>query len=251
MKQHLVAFGGAAFDASAGLVTVPFIADGLIRASTNVMQLNANWDIVTSYFGGPALSRVRLNSARSRIKGFPNLAPFQALAIGGDNPILCDMRMTPVKLYTGENVTLQATNTGAADTIGFLQLSEPNNMFEPPPPDSRRVRFTASCVCIAFGWSTASNIVFDDDLDAGIYQVYGMSAFQATLLGARLVFQSQVEKPGVVANQTALQRPFPPYLIGMGKLGEFYSLVPPFIEALANAAATITVTGYLVISKVR
>jgi hypothetical protein len=251
MKQHLVAFGAAAQDYSAGLVTVPFIADGLIRASSNIMQLNDNWDIVWSFFGGIGLTRVRLNSAQSRIRGYPNLTPFQATSTGGDNPIINDLRQNPIKLYQGENVTLQATNGAPNIVFGALSLSEPGNTFAPPPPGARRIRFTASPTSVAYGWSAPANIVLDDDLEAGIYEVHGMMVSEATTLAARLVFKDQVEKPGVIANQALTQRPFPPFLTGMGKLGEFYSLVPPFIEVLANAAAAITVTGYLLANKVR
>jgi len=251
MKQHLVAFGGTAQDFSAGLVTVPFIADGLIRASSNVMQLNDNWDIGWTFAGGIGLSRVRVNSAQSRIRGYPNLWPIQATSTGGDNPTINDIRNNPIKLYNGENVTLQATN-GAANIVAiFLSLTEPGNTYAPPPPGARRVLFTAAPTSVAFGWSQAANVVLDDDLEAGIYEVHDVQAYEATTLAVRLVFKDQVEKPGNVAGQLATNKPYPPFTRGMGKLGEFYSLVPPFIEVFANAAAAIAVVGYLTINKVR
>jgi hypothetical protein len=251
MKQHLVAFGAAALDLSAGLVTVPFIADGLIRASSNIMQLNENWDVQWAFAGGVNLSRLRLNSAQSRIRGFPNLVPFMNAVDGGDNPAVADFRNAPIKLYNGENVNLQGTNAAAVDTVALLSLVEAGQQAEPTPPGARRVRFTAAPTTVAFGWSQAANIVLDDDLEAGIYGVYGLSTFQATVQAARLVFKDQVEKPGVVSCQTAVQRPFPPFLNGLGKMGEFWSLTPPFIEVLADAAAGVTVTGYLNIQKLR
>lgn len=251
MKQHLIAFGGAAQDYSAGLVTVPFIADSLIRASGNVMQLNENWDIAWTFAGGAALSRLRLNSAQSRIRGYPNLFPFQAGSTGGDNPIVNDARQSPLKLYNGENVTLQATNGGAAATIVLMSLVEPGNGYEIPPPGVRRIRWTASVTTVAYGWSAPANLTLDDDLEAGIYGVYGMSAWEASHLAARIVFKDQVEKPGMIANQTSLQRPWPPAFGGLGKMGEFWSLTPPFVEGLANAAATVTLTGYLLVQKIR
>lgn len=251
MKQHLVAFGGDAQDYSAGLVTVPFIPDGLIRASSNIMQLNENWDIQWAFAGGVNLSRVRLNSAQSRIRGFPNIFPMMNAVDGGDNPAIVDMRNAPIKLYNGENVNIQATNAAAAAALVLLSLVEAGQQAEPTPPGARRVRFTASVTTVAFGWSSAANIVLDDDLEAGIYGVYGLSTFQATVQASRIVFKDQVEKPGVLSCQTAVQRPFPPFMTGMGKMGEFWSLTPPFIECYADAAATVTVTGYLTIQKLR
>lgn len=251
MKHHLVAFGGAAQDFSAGLVTVPFVADGLIRASGNVMQLNQDWDVAWTWFGGVNLTRLRLNSAQSRIRGYPNLVPLANAALGGDKPIVNDIRTNPVKLYDGENVTIQGTNAASVTTVGFVSLVDPAGQYAPPPPSARKVRFTASVVAPAFGWSPAANVVLDDDLEAGVYGVYGLVAYEATLLGARLVFRDQVEKPGTLATQTAVQQPSDFAMGGMGKWGEFVSITPPFIEGFANAAATISVIGYLLLAKIR
>lgn len=251
MKSHLVAFGGATQDFSAGLVTVPPVADGLIRVSSNIMQLNQDWDIPWTWFGGVNLTRLRLNSAQSRIRGYPNLVPLANAALGGDKPIINDMRMNPIKVYDGENVTLQATNAASVTTVGFAALVDPAGQYQLPPPQARKVRFTASCVCGAFAWSPGANIVLDDDLEAGVYDVWGLVAYEATLLGARIVFRNQVEKPGIVTTQTAVQQPAPMAMGGMGKWGEFVSITPPFIEGFANAAATISVIGYLLLSKQR
>jgi hypothetical protein len=251
MKQHLLAFGGAAQDYSAGLVTVPVIPDPLIRSSGNVLQLNDNWDVSHSFFGGVGLTRVRLSSARSRIQGYPNLYPLQVTTTGGDNPIVNDIRVNPIKLFSGENVTIQATNGGAQATIGLINLTEPNGQYVPPPPGSRRIRFTAAPTSIAYAWSGPYNVTLDDDLEAGNYGIYGLSVYEATVLGARLILKDQVERPGCIANQTATQRPWPAQHGGLGYMGDFYSLVPPFIEVFANAAAAITVTGYLTVVKQR
>lgn len=251
MKQHLVAFGGAAQDYSAGLVTVPVVADGLIRISSNVMQLNQNWDVSWSWFGGVNLSRVRLNSAQSRIRGYPNLVPVENAALGGSRPLVNDIRANPVKLYEGENVSIQATNAASVTTVGGISLVDPSGQYTPPPPTVRKVRFTAAPVCVAFGWSTGVNVTLDDDLEAGWYDVFGLVAYEATAIFARLVFRDQVEKPGCLATQSAVQEPGKLFMGGIGKMGEFQSITPPFIEVFANAAATTAVVGYLLLGKQR
>lgn len=251
MRHHMIALGGATQDYSAGLVTMPVAADSLIRTSNNVIQLNDDYDVAWSFMGGAALSRVRLNSANSRIRGYPNLIPLAALSTGGDNPIVNDIRANPIRLFSGENVTVQATNGGSVTTVGLIALTEPNGQYTPPPPGTRKVRFTAAPTSVAFAWSNPYNVILDDDLEAGWYDVYGLEVYEATTLGARLIFKDQVERPGTLANQTALQRPAPFLMGGMGKWGTFQSITPPFIDVYANAAAAISVVGYLYIAKAR
>lgn len=250
MRTHLIAFGGAAQNYAAGLVTVPFVPDDLIRASSNIVQLNDDWDVNWSFAGGVGLTRIRLNSAQSRIRGYPNLAPFMAATTGGDNPAVADFRGMPIRLREGENVNLQATNGGAAATIALLSLARPGTPVDMPRADSRRIRWTASVTTVAYAWSSPANITLDDDLEAGVYAVYGMSCFEASHLAARIVFQNQVERPGVLANQAATERPFPGFWGGFGAMGSFYSLVPPFVQGFANAAAAVTLTGYFNAAKI-
>lgn len=247
----MVAFGGTAQDFTAGLVTVPFLADPLIRASANVMQLNDDWNVNYSYCGGIALTRLRLNSANSRIRGYPNLTPFQAVALGGSRPIVNDIRLNPIRLFRGENVTLQATNTAANATIALLSLVDPNGQYENPPPGARRVRFTAAPTSVANAWSGAYNVTLDDDLEAGVYDVWGFVVAEATTYAARLIFKDQVERPGTIGTQLLTDQPWPVLYGGMGKLGSFESITPPFIDVLCNAAAAIAVVGYMLISKAR
>ncbi len=251
MKSHLVAFGAKAFDASAGLVTVPIIADDVVRITSNVAQLITDYDVLWSYFGGATLSRVRLNSSTSRIQGMPNLVPFFSSVSGGDNPPINDMRMGPIRLHNGENVSIQATNGAAEQTLGLLALAVPGESLVVPQRNLRKVRFTAAPTTVDGAWSGPVNIVLDDDLEPGTYGIYGMSCFEASIRAARLIINNQVERPGVLANQTAVQRPWPPLMGGLGEWGQFNSISPPFIQVFAYAAAAVSVVGYLMIGKVR
>lgn len=251
MKQHLLAFGTGALDASTGLVTLPTVNDGLVRASSNIVQLNESWDVLASYVGGVNVSRCRLNAAQARIRGYPNLHPINNSTLFGDNPIHNDMRQSPIRINQGENVTLQVTNAASVVTTALLLLAEPGGQFQPMPAGTRKVRFTASPTSILWGWSGPYNVTLDDDLEAGDYDVWGMSCYEATTVAARLIFKNQVERPGAIAQQTAVQRPAPMQFGGTGKWGTFNSITPPFIEVYANAAAAIAVVGYLAISKAR
>lgn len=251
MKHHLLALGGAAQDYSAGLVTVPVISDVLIRTSVNVIQLSDDWQILAARLGGVGLTRWRLSSAQARIKGYPNLDPLSAVALGGDFPSVANLKDEPIQLFNGENVTLQATNVGAQTTIGCLFMSRDNLNFNQPPMGLRWVSFTAPGTGTLNTWSSPINVVLDDDLDAGRYAVYGLRFYEATTYFARLIFKDQVERPGCIANQTKTQKPMDMILGGLGLHGVFQSITPPFIEVVCNAAAALTTpTGQLLIGKV-
>lgn len=245
----MIAVGGAALDASAGLVTAPFIADPLIRASNNVIQLSDNWDMIFSYFGGIGLNRVRLSSANSRIRGYPNLIPLTASTLSGDNPPVNDARDQPIKLYDGENVTIQVTNGAANNVIGLLQLARPGENYNINQSGLRKIRFTASLTSVAFGWGPEANVVLDDDLEAGTYNVYGFQLYEADAVAARLVFKNQVERPGTICGQLVTDRPWPPLQGGLGLLGSFESITPPFIQAMHVAAAVQAEIGYMLVQK--
>lgn len=251
MKHHLLAIGGAAQDYSAGLVSVPVVADVLIRTNNNVIQLSDDWQVFASRFGGIGLTRLRLSSAQSRIRGYPNLDPFAAVALGGDLPIMNDMRDNPIQLYNGENVTLQATNGASNIANGCLFMSRDPLNFNQPPNGLRWCSFTCVGAGVANVWSSTMNVVLDDDLEAGNYAVYGLRFYEATTYFARLVFKNQVERPGCVANQAKTQRAMDVMGDNFGMYGTFQSITPPFIEVVANATAALTTpTGQMLMVKV-
>lgn len=249
MKHHLVALGGKALDASAGLVTAPFIPDNLIRASSNIMQLTDDWWIMGSYVGGVGLSRVRVSSARSRLFGYPNLVPVFSSTLGGSRPPINDMRDNPIKLYNGENVTIQVTNGAANNVIVLLNMTRDTPNYNINIPSVRKVRFTASLTSVEFTWGPESNIVLDDDLDAGTYGVFGCYVNEADAIASRLVFNNQVERPGSVSIQADADVPSALAMGELGLWGTFESITPPFIQSMHVASAAQTLTGYLLIGK--
>lgn len=251
MKHHLLALGGAAQDFSAGLVTVPVIADVLIRTQSNIIQLSDDWAVFIARLGGVGMLRFRLSSAQSRIRGFPNLDPLSAVALGGDLPSFADLRDQPIQLYNGENVTLQATNGGAQTTIGCLFMTRDTPNYNQPPAGLRWISFTAPGTGVLNTWSAPANVVLDDDLEAGVYEVYGLRFYEATTYFARLIFKDQVERPGCIANQTKTQKPMDWPNNNFGMYGRFQSITPPFIEVVCNAAGALTTpVGQMLVRKV-
>lgn len=251
MKHHLLALGGAAQDYSAGLVSVPVVADVLIRTVANVIQCNDDWQIFMARMGGVGMLRARLSSAQARIRGYPNLDTLSATALPGSFPDLANLKDNPIQVYNGENVTIQATNAGAQTTIGCLFMSRDQLNFNQPPTGLRWVSFTAPGTGTVNTWSSPINIVMDDDLEAGNYAVYGMRFYEATTYFARLIFKDQVERPGCIANQTKTQKSMDVEVGPLGLHGRFQSITPPFIEVMTTTAAALTTpTGQLLIGKV-
>lgn len=250
MKHHLLAFASAALDASAGLVTLPAPSDGLLRFSSNVLQTTDEWQLLTSFAGGVGLVQARMNSASSRIRGYPNLTPLNASVLAGSRPGLNDMRDTPITLKAYENITVQVTNADAQNTVVLMTLARDGLNYNINRSGIRKVKFTAAVTSLAFGWSNEGNVVLADDLEAGRYEVYGMEVWEADCVAARLVFKDQVERPGCPAQQLVSDIPSDIYCMGLGGWGSFDSITPPFIQGLHVAAAAQTLTGYLYIAKV-
>ena len=251
MKSHLLALGGTAQNYSAGLATVPVIPDVLIRTQANIIQLSDDWQVFAAFMGGVGMLRFRLSSAQSRIRGYPNLSPLSAVALPGDLPKMADMKDNPIQLYNGENVTLQATNAGAQTTFGALFMSREQLVFNQPPNGLRWISFTFPGAGIASSWSAPINVVLDDDLEAGTYEVYGLRLDEATSYMGRLIFKDQVERPGCLANQAATERSQDSVIGGMGLMGRFQSITPPFVEVVANASAALTTpTGQMLVRKI-
>lgn len=249
MKPHMIAFGAAAFDASAGLVTVPFITDPVIRAASNIVQLTDDWNLLYGYAGGVNLARLRLNSASLRTRGFPNLFPFMNAVLAGDNPAVFDFRDYPHLLRNGENISLQATTAAAVDVIAVLQICRGEPNYNINTRGLRWVRFTASLTSVAFTWGPEANVTLDDDMESGEYDVYGFTVFEADAIAARLVFKDQVERPGCISQQTAVQRPWPGLGGGIGKLGRFSTITPPMIQSMHVASAAQSLVGQMLIGK--
>lgn len=248
-QMHMAAWASSSLDASAGNVTLPFVAETLFRAANNQVQLNEDWDIVSAFLGGVGLVRGRFNSAGLRIRGYPQIRPIKLTTLGGTLPAIYDTRDMPLRVAAQENLTLEVTNAAAAAVLATVWFTRPGSPMNVNTRNLRWVRFTAAPTSVAFGWSAAYNITLDDTLEAGNYRVYGMHAWEATLLAARLIFNNEVVRPGCLATQLGTDIPASILDAGLGEWGAFNSITPPMIEVMANAAAAITVTGFLLIGK--
>jgi hypothetical protein len=170
-------------------------------------------------------------------------------ALAGNLPPVNDAREMPISLFAGENITIQATNGAAENIIVLAQLARPDVNLNVNTRGLRWIRFTASLTSVAFTWGPEANVVLDDDLEAGDYNVYGFNYFEADAIAGRLVFKDQVERPGAIAYQTVAQQPWNGQAGGLGLLGTFNSITPPFIQSMHVASAAQSLIGYLLIGK--
>jgi len=140
----------------------------------------------------------------------------------------------PVPLETNEGLECEAENIGVGDITAIVFLSS-----APPSPISgniHTVRFEWNAL-LALGVWAYSEIVLDDDLPVGTYDVVGGFIEEATSLAFRFVPVGGFTRPGGLV--TAGQEFVTPELQRKGGLGvwfTFNSVQLPGIEVICSAA---------------
>lgn len=248
MNLHTLAFFGTALDATGGNVTLPVVDDPVIRADSNILKLYDNWDVLYSYTAGANLTKARIASGSLRVGGYPHLDPIATAVLPGYPAIVNDLRAKPLTLRAGENVTLQVTNSLAGDTTAILMLGMPGYNFNVNRANLRKIFFTATITSSKGAWSSETNITLEDELAAGDYSIYGMEVWHSSLIAARLVFNNQVLRPGVIGSVAVGNPSHPMNSGGLGLLGTFKANVTPKIQTIHNAATVgVTVSGVLTV----
>jgi hypothetical protein len=249
--HHVLAFAASALDASAGDVQLNAVADQQFPRSNNNFQVGQELRLLASYSGGIGLTRSRINTASLRQRGFPQIYPMNATTLPPSNGNLMDFRNYPIRLRKEEDFRVDVTNGAANDAVSvhWVTPENPPN-FNLNGSDIRAIRFTASATGVAFGWSTIGAITFQDTLEAGIYDIYGMAIQEATTIAGRLVIQGQGLRPGCLGQAATTDAPRPQFFGGLGKWGQFNTYQNPQVELLTTTAGAKTPTGWLLCAKV-
>jgi hypothetical protein len=248
---HLLGFGAAALDASAGDVQLPAIADQLFTISSNNFQLPEEYHTLWAYAGGATMTRARIETASLRLRGFPQIFPVLANNAPPTSANVMDTRRWPIRLKKEEDLRVSVTN-GAANNAGCVvavtQESIPNLNLN--ARDLRIIRFTATSTLAEFAWAAPVAITFQDVLEGGTYAVYGLKCQATNLFAARLIFPNQYMRPGTlgeaaVANYINFELEFG----GLGKWGEFTTYAQPQLECLGIAAGAQAVEGRMLVAR--
>ena len=250
MRFHVLAFGKAALVGSAGdvqLVAVPEQPFSQSAAQNFTVPVPLN--CVAAYAGGATLSRARFNTGSLRARGFPQIYPLNLQTIPPSPVSVADFRPYPVQFHAQEDLRVDITSGIANDQVALAFVTpEPVN-YNINARDLRMLRFTASPTNIAIGWSQPVAIAFQDTLEGGSYDIYGMGVQGSSSIAARLILQGEFYRPGCLVQFLNTGVPHPMFMGQLGKWASFSIYSPPQIETLGASAAAEALNGWLLCSK--
>jgi len=228
---------GAAYNALTG------VADQQTRVSGDDIQIPSLNQViaVAAMIETAAAHRARLVSPSLRVRSNYQISPLNGAAAGAVEPgspqAVVDLRRTPLKLVTGEQLNAEFLADPAAVQIQSCVVW----LSDGPPAEVTgeifTVRATAVSALVAGTWSNTA-INFDEDLPRGRYQVVGFWPISTGMIAARLAFVGGPGwRPGALGSDLQEDLQHPMFRQGgMGVLGEFEDIEPPTVDALAVSA---------------
>jgi len=195
------------------------------------------------WFGGTALSRVVMDTPRSRQVVSPTLWPINPLAHPAQRPNIIDRRQNPFILSAVEEVRMLMT-VGGTGTIQSTGVMFWGPSIDPiPMGDIYSIHGTSTTPANINTW-TQITVNWDQNLPAGDYVVVGSQHQSPNAIAHRFVFRDQVWRPGFLSVQSLTQETERGYYYGAwGRLGRFNTYTFPSVEVwcdTADAAHDIT-----------
>ena len=250
--HHLLAHNST-LAAVATMQQVAGIADPVFsRSVANDYQMFDDYAILGAYAGSAACVRARLSQPSQNLKGVANVVPISGVHLPAVDPNFMELTGNPYKLYRGENLRAEMESNSATSSSIYAWLMNPKyHDFSVKHKNLRWIRGTVAVTTVVQTWALGGALTLDDPLEGGRYTVYGMQAFFATALAARLVFNDQVLRPGCLGQATAVSRSAELFRGGLGAWGDFDQQALPQVEVLDTAAAAVTYTVWLLIGHER
>lgn len=248
--HHLLAYSAAALDASAGDVQLAAVAEQIYNRSNNSFQIPQPHVCLAAHAGGVGMTRARFRQGSLISRGFPQIASLAATTQAPTAQQIADFRDYPIQLRPEEDLRVDVTNGAANDAVALLWVTPFQITRNINARDVRVIRFTAAPTTIVSSWSVPVTITFQDTLEGGVYDIYGMVCSGTGVVASRLVLQNQILRPGSLSySAMTIITDRDMFYGGMGKWGEFNTYSVPQIETLGNAAAAITLEGRLMVAK--
>lgn len=237
MALQLVAFN-ASQAANATEVDLPAVLDpSMVRNANNHFLLGKPYNLVCAYAQGATIGRARINMPGLRGIFIPYIWPLQLTANPPNNPNYHDLREYPIPLKLNDELEVDTTNTaGVADIETVCLWLSTGVMPAPVGRPIMTIRATAAITAVAFTWSFGV-LTLGQNLPPGNYMVTNFQCQSATIIAARLIFQGQQERPGVIGstaigNNNGFQGRHAPF----GIMGQFVNTALPQLEILCSAA---------------
>lgn len=221
------------------------IQDPQITLSNSHYLLPEDRLLMGVYGMGANITQLKIDSPALRSMYLPYVRPLDRIAAPADEPNIALFTGYELTLRKAEEVKFLTTNdAGAGETHVVLSMvGDGRTQLMSGPIFTMKV--TATITTVSGAW-TSGSLTLDQSLPAGRYSVVGMDCFGTGLIAARLIFPSQVSRPGVVCCQNAGQNTGQIFRRGnMGEFGQFQNTSIPSIEVLKLSAASTAVTAYL------
>lgn len=250
MAFHTAAYFQAAAAGNAN-VALPALADGILPLSGNGFLPYKDYKCFMVYASGVSLTKARLNSGTIRQVNPSYIRPLNKALLPTSNPNLMWLRMSPFYVQKHEELDLEFSNNLAMGTENEYGLIWLEDTYESPPVGRYfKIRYTGATAVTAQAWSLEP-YTLDTALPAGQYAVIDHECISTTGICARLVFDQQVERPGVLMQASAANRELALTANGtMGVFGRFFAYSLPRLELLCNAADS-SFEGYITIVKLQ
>lgn len=249
--HHLLAFGAS----TPGALTdsqLNAIPDQLFTRSNNRFQVPSDLFGLLGYAASISLTRARYNTASLRLRGFPQIVPFSVTAIPPTDPNVSDLRQMPLLFKNQEDIEMDVTRVvggGAENTYGGLWVAQQEPIYNINARDLRWIRFTAAVTQVAFSWSAPAAFAFQDTIEGGNYNVYGMQISSTSTVFGRIIFQNQIWRPGCLGMTAVSSRSHEAFRGGLGLWGKFSTYSVPQLETVGDVAGAETVEGHILVAK--
>jgi hypothetical protein len=222
-------FGVTSFDSAA-------LTDGIMTISNGHFLPNTPMQLYGGWFGGANLTRVVLQTPKTRQVVPPVLLPIQASLLPPDRPHFFDRRRQPLTLNAVEEVQILMNIGGAANAFNYGILFWGPSMEAAPSGDIYTLHGVSTTPVTANAWSQVQ-VTWDQNLPAGTYAVVGSQVQSTNAIAHRFTFKDQVWRPGFLSVTSVTNITEGSYYSGgWGLLGKFNTYTMPIIEVLANAA---------------
>lgn len=251
MRQHVLAYHFTTLVAGITLGQIPAVPEQAFTISgAGNFQVPWPLNIIAGFAASVGLTQARINTGSLRARGFPNLYPLSATILPAPPVPLFHSEFWPIHAAKEEDLRIDASTTAAIqDVVALLWVTPEAPNYNVPPSDIRALPFTAAITGAAFAWSAPGTLVLQDNIEGGVYDIYGMAVQQTTGIAARLILQGEFFRPGVLCQAllTGDQEPF--FWGGMGRWGQFNTYSPPQLETFNSAAGAANCFGWLLAGK--
>lgn len=251
MRQHVLAYHFTTLVAGITLAQIPAVAEQAFTISgAGNFQVPWPLNILAGYAGATGLTQARINTGSLRARGFPNIYPLSATNLPAPPVPVFYTHMWPLHAAKEEDLRIDASTTAAVqDVVALLWVTPEAPNYNVPPGDLRALPFTCTPTGVAFGWSAPVAIALQDNIEGGVYDIYGLAIQQASGIAGRLILQGEFFRPGVLCQAALTGQQDRLFWGGLGKWGSFNTYSPPQLETFNNAAGASAVFGWLLAAK--